>query len=188
VYNNKEYQMWLNANIVMIRGLKYPEPLTGPASRRCKHIIMLPDTFRKVLMMINTSKANRIREYYISLEKLLIMYTKYQCGNLNIPTNKRYTRYCSIMEMDREVKQRYKVGCVYYIQEEESKSIKIGWCWNLPKRLQTLQVCNSRALNIVKYELTQFPYDREQELHEKYMIYHVRGEWFSSHVLIDCEI
>jgi phage anti-repressor protein len=183
-FKNKEYQEWLDNNKKNFydRGLIYPPIATGNGSYQTKHIIVLPDTFRKVLMMLKTSRANRIREYYISLEKLLRMYTMYQCGNLNMPMNRGYTRYCAIMELDKEIRHRYRVGCVYYIQEEQTKNIKIGWCWNLQKRLTALQISNSQILKVVKYELTQFPYNREQELHKKYVEFHIRGECYSSDI------
>ena len=94
--------------------------------------------------------------------------------------SKKYTRQQTILEFDKNVQDRYRIGCVYYIQEKDTKNIKIGWCWKLQKRLKSLQVSNSQKLSIVKYELTQFPYKREQELHDIYKNNHIRGEWFEN--------
>jgi hypothetical protein len=182
VYNNKEYTEWLNTD-VSNGVITYPEPYQGAAARRGKHLIMPSSTFKKVLMMLNTSKAGRIREYYINMEKLLRMYILYQCGNLNIPINKKYTRHCAIMELEIKIQKKYRFGCVYFIQEEDTGNIKIGWCWNLRERLHDLQVCNSRLLTVIKYKLTQFPYDSEQYLHAMYIDYHIRGEWYKSDVI-----
>jgi hypothetical protein len=182
IYNNNGYKQWLDENVSEC-SIKYPEPYKGAAARRGKHIIMPSPTFKKVLMMLNTSKASRIREYYINMERLLRMYGLYQCGNLNIPVNKKYTRHCAIIELEIKMQKKYRVGCVYFIQEEDTENIKIGWCWNLRKRLHDLQVCNSRLLTVIKYELTQFPYNREQYLHGMYIDYHIRGEWYKPDVI-----
>jgi hypothetical protein len=96
---------------------------------------------------------------------------------------RKYSRQQEIYYMDKEITNKYRVGCVYFIQETQTKNIKIGWCWNLPRRIQTLQVANSQNLTVVWKELTQFPYKKEQRLHLQHKDHHIRGEWYSADVL-----
>jgi hypothetical protein len=42
------------------------------------HLIVMPDAFRSLCMMINTDKGKQIRKYYITLEKLIKSYNLYQ--------------------------------------------------------------------------------------------------------------
>ena len=55
-----------------------PEPTIGSSARSIKHLIVMPDTFRSLCMMINTEKGKQIRKYYITLEKLIKAYNLYQ--------------------------------------------------------------------------------------------------------------
>ena len=45
---------------------------------KVKHLILYPKTFKKSLMLLRTSKANIIRDYYIELEDIFKDYLKYQ--------------------------------------------------------------------------------------------------------------
>lgn len=65
---------------------------------------------------------------------------------------------------------------------EKTNNVKIGWCWNLPKRVQCLQIGNSQKLKVIKTEITQFPYEREQYLHQLYKNSHIRGEWYKINI------
>ena len=56
----------------------FPEPATGSSARSIKHLIVMPDAFRSLCMMINTEKGKQIRKYYITLEKLIKSYNLYQ--------------------------------------------------------------------------------------------------------------
>jgi hypothetical protein len=53
--------------------------------------------------------------------------------------------------------------------------VKIGYTYNSPSRLSTLQVAE---LIVKHYYFTQFPYQEEQFLHNKYKNKHIRGEWY----------
>jgi len=56
----------------------YPSVKYGKGKYQTKHILVKPDTFREIMMMLNTKKAGEIRKYYLSLEKLLKEYSSYQ--------------------------------------------------------------------------------------------------------------
>jgi hypothetical protein len=81
-----------------------------------------------------------------------------------------------IKELDENLNKKYRVGCVYYIKCGDYT--KIGYTFNLPERLRTLQIGNPTELIVVKTILCQFPHIRERTLHLKYQQYHVRGEWY----------
>ena len=78
------------------------------------------------------------------------------------------------------------MGSVYFIQEGEPKkkgAIKIGMSQNVEKRLETLQVGNSKNLFLVqeiKYYCWDFNYSLvlEGELHFEFRHQRLRGEWF----------
>jgi len=166
----------------------YPPAPTGKSAARIKHLLVSPKLFKSMLMLCQTERGKRIRNYFLDMEEAMILYIKYQCKYEKLEFeieykkifSKQYTRLQSILELDKNIQNKYRIGCVYYIQEEKTKNVKIGWCWKLQKRLETLQVANSQKLSVIKYELTQFPYEREQELHIIYKDNRIRGEWFEN--------
>jgi hypothetical protein len=169
----------------------YPPAPTGRGTSTTKHLLVMPKLFKAMLMLCQTERGKRIRNYFLDMEEVMILYIKYQCKfeKLEFETeykkmfSSQYTRQRAILEFDKNIQNKYRIGCVYYIQEEKTKNIKIGWCWKLQKRLSNLQVANSQELSVIKYELTQFPYKREQELHLIYKDSHIKGEWYNSSVL-----
>jgi hypothetical protein len=188
MYDNKDYTKYLEnlEKTVDIKGIYPPVPI-GRGTSTTKHTLIMPKLFKSMLMMCQTIRGKRFRKAFIEMYDAFMLYFKFQClyENLSIKEeynklfSKEYTRRQSIIELDRTLAKKYKIGCVYFIQEELSKNIKIGWCWNLQRRLSCLQVSNSQKLFVIKSELCQFPYSREKELHKEYEIYHIRGEWYS---------
>ncbi len=66
---------------VAINPPKFPNPnefIGVKGKNTTKHVIMTVRCFKKFLMMLNTSKANTVREFYLMLEELIQEYTKYQ--------------------------------------------------------------------------------------------------------------
>lgn len=60
----------------------YPHPDTfknNPRYNRFNHIITTADCFKEIMMMLTTKKAKTIRQYYIALDKLIKIYSQYQC-------------------------------------------------------------------------------------------------------------
>ena len=154
---------------------------------KVKHILILPNLFKRLLMLCNTEKGKRVRNYYIDLEEAIFLYVLYQAKNNQLKyendiknlINKNSTRINAILLFDKIHTKKYKVGCVYFIKEKDTNNVKIGWCWKLKRRISTLQVSNSKELILVKNELTQFPFEREQELHKLYQDKLIRGEWYN---------
>lgn len=69
-----------NQSLCMATSIKYPfpSPAVGSSARSIKHLILMPDTFRSLCMMINTERGRQIRRYYLTLEKLVKTYVYYQ--------------------------------------------------------------------------------------------------------------
>ena len=65
---------------------------------------------------------------------------------------------------------------VYFIQEGSDGPIKIGYTSNLKKRLESMQVGNSKELNV----LGTYSGGRKEEsyLHSLFAIAQIRGEWY----------
>jgi hypothetical protein len=56
----------------------FPDPADMLIVNGKLHLIVMPDAFRSLCMMINTDKGKQIRKYYITLEKLIKSYNLYQ--------------------------------------------------------------------------------------------------------------
>ena len=85
ILKNKDYELFLNQEITNIKGehlltfnSNFPIPATGASARSKTHLIVMPDAFRSLCMMINTEKGKQIRKYYLTLEKLIKAYNLYQ--------------------------------------------------------------------------------------------------------------
>ncbi len=65
---------------------------------------------------------------------------------------------------------------IYFIQNENTKAIKIGYSIDVQKRLAQLQTAVAERLILIGQipgEITD-----ERDLHERFRDHHVRGEWF----------
>jgi hypothetical protein len=192
-YSNTEYLGFYYKNQLENSELNtYPNPTYFKGKNKTKHMIVHPVIFKNLLLLSDTKDKLRIYNYFITLENLIKKYHQYQCEFYKLNFENEYK---NIMEMDHNIEYNkeltkfylnkklqdiYKIGYVYYIQEEESKNIKIGYTFNLDERLTQLQTANSQKLSVVKYEKCIFPRIREQELHKQYKNYHIRGEWFKN--------
>jgi hypothetical protein len=155
-----------------------------------KYYAVTDKTLKKLLIRSRTTNGISLCNYFIDLEHVFIKYLHYQCKYHKLDINAeiellsntdniiKYSDSIRKQEFDKKLKEIYKIGYVYFIQEEESKNIKIGYSFNLKERLCQLQVANSQKLTIVKYEKCIFPHIREQHLHKIYKDCHIRGEWF----------
>ena len=184
---NRYYMDTFNSN--------FPEPSTGPSARSKTHLIIMPESFKSLCMMIGTKKSRQIKQYYLTLEKLIQSYFIYQCvfNNLyykkeldnlkNMPHIKKYTETQNRIRLNEEIINVGKIGYVYFIQEELTKNIKIGYTYNLSSRLTELQVGNSQKLEIILFYESNKPNKLEKELHKKYHKYHIQGEWFKNKII-----
>ena len=87
-YSNSEYVDFLEGENSPHNKNLYPPAPTARGSVTMKHLLLTPDCLRAVMMRVNTSKGNEVRQYYISLEKLFKTYIKYQMEFKSIETEK----------------------------------------------------------------------------------------------------
>jgi predicted GIY-YIG superfamily endonuclease len=67
-------------------------------------------------------------------------------------------------------------GYVYFIQNEFTKNIKIGYAVNVERRLRDLQTGNEFYLSLIKK--VPGSYASEQLIHKKFQAYRLEREWF----------
>ena len=70
----------------------------------------------------------------------------------------------------------YKYEMIYFIRQENTGFVKIGYSANPVKRLSTLQVANPNKLYILG--IAKGNVDDEWAYQKRYFEYFVRGEWF----------
>jgi hypothetical protein len=66
---------------------------------------------------------------------------------------------------------------IYFIQNTDTKHIKIGYSDNIRRRLSELQITSPHELTILT--ICEGGIEVEKELHDKFNNHYVRGEWFS---------
>lgn len=78
-YSNSEYIAYYENSMEPSGSIEnYPNPNEFIGRNKTKHLVLTIDCFKKVMMMLTTAKADKIRDYYIGLEKLIKIYAKYQ--------------------------------------------------------------------------------------------------------------
>jgi phage anti-repressor protein len=188
-YTNAEYKEFIECikqqQIQNLDISKYYPPLSTCVGKgRTKHLLLEPDCLRNIMMRVNTTKGDRIRNYYIQLENLCRIYTKYQCEFNRVKyaqeleklhlQQQEYTRRQAIIQFDKTIQK--PVGCVYFIRCD--KYVKIGFTYNLPARVEELQTCNPIKLQVVRSIIHEYPQYLESILHKIYAEFCVSGEWF----------
>lgn len=74
-------------------------------------------------------------------------------------------------------------GWVYFIQSVDGGPVKIGYAKDVEKRLGHLQSGSPVILQVVLKIESDMPIRLEQELHQRYSRYRIRGEWFDPIVI-----
>ena len=69
------------------------------------------------------------------------------------------------------------ISMIYFIQNTETKHIKIGYSNNVRKRLSEIQTTSPYELAILT--ICEGGIEVEKELHDKFNKSYIRGEWFS---------
>jgi hypothetical protein len=81
---------------------------------------------------------------------------------------------------------RPKDGIVYFIQDDATLAIKIGFCLKKPeKRLAALQTGNSNTLRLLGHVPGSDLH--EKALHVRFSQCRIQGEWFSNAIIADIE-
>jgi len=78
------------------------------------------------------------------------------------------------------VKKNKKKGYVYLIGDWNSPGVyKIGMTrGSIQKRIKELQTGNPGEMWTVKYHETDYPFFLEKQLHFRYRVGHIYGEWY----------
>jgi len=74
---------------------------------------------------------------------------------------------------------------VYAIREVETGRFKFGFTNDPERRLQELQRCTSRKLELAGYFLTNNKVADERAIHQANSEHHIRGEWFDANATIE---
>lgn len=78
-YTNKEYEQFLENPISPDGDIGvYPPVDKSGKSNKVKHVLLPSKTLKLIMMKVNTSKGDQVREYYLSLEELFSIYVEYQ--------------------------------------------------------------------------------------------------------------
>lgn len=67
---------------------------------------------------------------------------------------------------------------LYLIQNKKHRIIKIGVTNNIKKRLKLIQNISGMKLNLLKFYITQYSFNIEKLLHNKFKNKRTYGEWF----------
>ena len=105
-----------------------------------KLILLTPDCFKMLCMRSRTAKAEKVRQYYVDLEKLIDSYKDTIINNQN--------KKISILENDMKNEKYPKGGYCYVFEEKdelEEKYYRIGQSCNMTKRM-----ANHNSSNIHK--------------------------------------
>ena len=117
----------------------------------------------------------------IAQKKLTIDAVLYFVGGWAEEEGKVITPGKRTISLDR---QTAKTPCyVYFVFNRDSKAIKIGIAKNIRRRLASLQTSSPAELELlcsVKNKTTKAARKLEQELHQKFDRFRIRGEWFKA--------
>ena len=184
--DNDEYEELREVNLIY-----YPKVDKSRGKGKTRHILIMPDDFQLIVLRLPTSTGHIVADHYIGLSNLVRLYWQYQAAfykinfedlinqTCNEPRNIIYSRHQKIKQLEINLQQRYRIGCIYFIYEDDDLDyFKIGWCYNLPNRLTSLQTSNRRELKIYKSVICQYPEQQEKYLHKQFSKYRICGEWF----------
>ena len=159
--------------------------------RQMKFILINLFDFKMLCMMSNTIYGHQIKVYFIQIENILKHYLFYQCQYYkksysdvikeikNYEHNKIYLEKKLKELKDNEEYLKNRKGYVYFLNEENNHNyFKIGFTYNLKKRLSNLQTGNRRKLEYYKYKLVSNPSLEENMLHKRFKSKRVLNEWF----------
>lgn len=190
-WDNKEYKQFLNDIKDTIYNKYYPEVTKKQLKSKPYHYMLQYKDLKYLLLSVSTINGENIRKYFICIEEIFFLYHLYQCyyNNIcpyeeicyiyNMPHIKKYNRILKVRALDKELEDRYKIGVIYFICSIDNPyMVKIGYTFNLSKRLCELQIGNYKTLIVKDYYFTQFPAHEEARVHQLYNTKRIRGEWF----------
>lgn len=168
---------------------------------KVKHLLVSPDCFKLSLMMMKTDKAHKIRMYYISLEKIVKAYVKYEAD---------LVRHNHELALRETLRLQQKVDEMAALQADLSKMainstpvayteyvyiltsrryyqlnlFKIGKTENLSKRLSSFNTGNALEMD-EQFYLCSIPTSDsrglEKQLHRLLEPFRMKREWYKIH-------
>lgn len=154
---------------------------------RAKFYNVTKRTFVNLLCTTKTPLASRYLNFLYDLQLLVVQYYKSQYDDcqaaiaemMNAPAIITYTRSRAIIELEETLELRNKIGVVYFIHEDgDPQFFKIGYTYDLPSRISTLQTGNRRKLVCYKHVYCKYAKELETYLHGLYDNQKISGEWF----------
>jgi hypothetical protein len=139
-YDNSEYSRFLSRSAYADHGIYPPPPASRGGATNMKHMLLDADSLKMAMMIIGRGKGRYVREYYLTLEKLLKSYMQYQTRFKEIKSE------CNIKlleEKSAEIEQRDRQLTVFK-QELDSAKIIIA---EKDKRLANTQAVNGELLS-----------------------------------------
>lgn len=153
----------------------------GPGSNYVENIKITPDCFKELCMLSQTAKAKEVRQFYLSIEKLIRKYYKHI-------EEKLYSKI-NLLESNQKPKVVVKGGVIYFfealnyikISDLENSMYKIGKTTNEEKRFiryNTENVNNVKPLFILEVDdihkteaciknlLRDFQYRKHKEIYQ----------------------
>lgn len=107
-------------------------------NNRTQHLIISPKCFKKSLMMIQTEKANEIRNYYLEVEEICLDFNKFLLKSKDIDI--KDIHYKNKLDKHNYLIEKFKgKRCVYILEIEENSLIKVGSSKDIQRRLRSLK-------------------------------------------------
>lgn len=190
--NNFDYKkVGVDHNLVKSHKNSRTKDNRGGSSK--KFYIITKKTYIMLLCRSKTQASLRYAEYFYEIQNLVVQYYKYyysvhnkydDCKDkltqmLSNDLIKKYTLSQDIKYLDMTVGGNSKIGAVYFINEDSDLNyFKIGFTYDIQKRLSELQTSNRRKLAVYKYIYCSNPSCLETIIHQKLAECVVLGEWY----------
>jgi hypothetical protein len=158
--------------------------------RGYKYVLLAPKVFKLMCMIANTPNTARIRTYFAQMEELSVRYLRYQCDYWRQSFTEAHSK---LEKMEHNVDHTFKLklaqfkqhhieynreGFIYFVHQADSSFVKIGYAYDVPRRLADLRVSNPKRLILILYYFARFPRMEELFVHRLYRSYSRGGEWY----------
>jgi hypothetical protein len=152
--------------------------------RHTEKILMTINTFKKLCIKSNTTKADEIHNYYITLEEILIeimndetddLKNKLSLKNIELKNTAKLTKEKTLLEKFVAKK------CVYIVEIEENNLIKVGSTKNVVKRKKELLQTYGNAIFLDIFESNNFREIEERILNDEMFRKNLYGKSIQGH-------
>lgn len=184
--NNSDYKE-VNKDHDLVKSHKNSRTKDNRGGSLKKFYIITKKTYIMLLCRSKTQASLRYAEYFYEIQNLVVQYYKSQHDDYKRKLNQmlsndlieKYTLSQEIKYLDMTVGGNSKIGAVYFINEDSDLNyFKIGFTYDIQKRLSELQTSNRRKLAVYKYIYCSNPSCLETIIHQKLAECVVLGEWY----------